>query len=595
MTHVLADSAPRAVDSAWRPRQLHGLTITVLVAAVLVRAFVLLRGELDEGGLVSLGAIAAGSTPGQGTSVLEWALGRSAIAAAPMEYWPLGTLMLVLWVAYCTASWMAVRALAASQGTRLVLLTLLLFSPMALPGLSVWPMGVTSASLAVGVLLATYGAATYTRSSRARGLVALAGATVIALLGADGALVSTAIVVPAWAIALLWTPGLVTSSPGRGTAPAWGRAWSGGAVLGPLAVYAVWSVWSGGAPGVTIPRDLGRVAGFLGESLGAGALPALAGGPLVWSAGASPSPAASAPFVVALMGTQVVLAGVAATTLLTGKGLRPWALSLGFVAALLTLLPLTLPAHTLGSGTQMLGLAAAPAGLLVAAWAAGERGPAVLPLTTGRRALIAVVAVDAFIALSLVSTLAWSDTRGPYQGKAYVASSLMSLAEAPRDVPLLPQVVPPEVVDFAYAPLNRTDIVFAPSAERPEFGAWTTTLTGLDSEGALRPAVIDGISIPVACDTWAPQLSIGQSLPAFDYVVAIGRAEGDLSGFTVQLGDGPATVIPAGIEGRTVYAMVSGSGNTVSIESLGDRMVCPTALRIGQVRVLSPERQEGTS
>jgi hypothetical protein len=595
MTHVLADGAPASLDSAWRPRQLRGLTITVLVAALLVRAFVLYRGQLEDGGLASLGAIAAGASPGGDASVLEWALGRFSIALAPMEYWPLGTFLLLLWGAYCAASWLAVRALATSPATRLALLALLLFSPMTLPGLSAWPIGVTSASLAVGVLLATYGAATYARSSRARGLVALVGATLIAVLGADAGLVSPAIVVPAWAIALLWIPGLVTQSPGRGTTPLSRLVWSGGAALTPLVVYVGWTALGVGVPGVTIPRDLGRVAGFVGESLGAGVLPALAGGPVFWSAGPTTWPAASAPFVVSLLGTQVLLAGVIATTLLTGRGLRPWALALGFTAALLTLLPLALPDRTIGTGPQMLGLAAVPAVLLVAAWAAGERAPTGLPLTSGQRALISVMAIDAFIALSLVSTLAWSDAREPYRGNAYVASSLISLAEAPRDVPLLPQVVPTDVVDFAYAPLNRTDIVFAPAANRPEFGTWTTRLAGLDPQGALRPAVIDGISIPVACDAWAPQVPIGQSLPAFDYVLAIGKADGDLSGFTVRLGDGPATVIPAGIEATTVYAMVSGSGSTITIASLGDQTVCPTALRIGQVRVLSPELEGGAA
>jgi len=576
--------------SGWSPAQALVLTVVVLLGSVFLRSLILLRGQSTSDSLVAVGALAAGADSDRGVPPLEWMLSSWASGLAPMEYWPLGVSLVALWICYCGAAWLAVRAVAKSASTRLALLVFLVFSPMTVPGLSVWPAGVLSAAIAIGIMLTTYGAARVTDWPRIRSLVALAGGTAIALLGADGDLVSPAMIVPAWAIALL----AISARQARGLPPirpfAW--AWAAGAVLLPVAAYAVGAVAGGNLRGVTIPRDLGAIAAYVGESLGAGALPALAGGPLTWSMGIAASPVATPPAVVTFIGVQVLLAGVASTVILTGRGLMPWAVALGFVAALLILIPLSLPATATGTGAQMLGLAAAPALLLLGAAAATAQevpGRSIRDLSPRTRALVAFVAVDAFIATSMVSALAWSEARATYPGRDYVASALASLAEAPRDTTLLPQVVPSEVANFAYAPLNRTDIIFAPAVNRPRFAPWTTRLMGLDDEGTLRPAVVDGISVPVTCEAWAPDLTVGQSLPDFTYVMAIGRPEGDLAGFSVRLGDGPSTVVPAGLQAQTVYVMVSGAGNAITIAPLGAEPVCPTALRIGQIRVLSPQ------
>lgn len=592
MAQVLPDAVPVHAPAFWRPRQLLALTIVALVASWLLRAVILLRGSNDAASLASIGEVAAGGTPGTGISPLEWLLSQVARLLGPLEYWPLALCLLVLWVGYGVAAWLASRALASSPGTRLAVVVWLVFSPMVLPGLAVWPVGVSAAGVATGALIATYGAGRLLDGRVARGLSAVLAGTLVGLVSAGGSVGDPGILAGLWAAVIVGFPqviGRASRAAHRLTAVAMTAA------LLPVALYAGWSLLAHGLP-QALPRDLGYPARFLGESLGSGALPALAGGPLAWEPGAPDWPSADASGLVTFLGIQVALAGLASCILLTRRGLVPIAISVIFAVTSVLLFAISRSPAQAGGGSSMLGLGLAPVFLalfLVAAvrripqeWRAGG-------LTPARSAIAAVLTIDAFIALSVMTAVAWSDARIPYAGQAYVTAAAASLAQAPRDSPVLPQVVPPRVVDPRFAPSNRSDIVFAPARDRPAFAMWATTLRALDDEGVLRPGILEGVDVSVACSTWSPQISLRQPLPEFTYVLALVLPGGSQGGMTVRLGQGPPTTVPAGLAGPTIYAMVTGSGSTLAITSLGDAPVCPQGLRIGQVRPLTPPQSGG--
>jgi len=591
MAQALADEIPVHSTPAWRPRQFLALTLLALAASWLLRAVILLRGSNDGATLAAVGEVAAGSGPWAGISPLQWLLSQVAGGLAPLEYWPLALCLLTLWLGYGAAAWLAARALTATPGTRLALLIWLVFSPMAVPGLAVWPVGVSASGLAIGALLATYGAARLLDGLRVRAAVAIVAGTVLALASTGGSLADPGILVAPWVVVIVGLPGLI----GR-PAPDSRRvvAIAIGAAIVPAALYATWSIITHGPPGA-LPRDLGSPARFVGESLGSGALPALAGGPLAWEPGTLGWPSADAGGLVTFLGIQVALAGLASCILLTRRGLAPAMIGATFAVMSVLLFAITRPPAQAGAGSDMLGVSLVPvvlAPFLIAALSSAPEWRRPEWSTPARRAIAAFAVIDAFIALSAMTTIAWSDARIPYAGEAYVTAAAASLAQASRDSPVLPQVVPPQVVDPRYAPSNSSDIVFAPARERPAFATWATTLRALDDVGMLRSAVLEGVDVSVACSTWTPRISLPQPLPEFTYVLAISLPTGFTDGFTVQLGDGPATAVPPDIGTPTVYVQVTGSGSSVALTSLGDQPVCPQALRIGQVRPLTPAESE---
>ena len=574
----------------WNPRQLRWLTALALAGSLALRGILLLRGGITGESLTSVGGIAAGVSP-LASSPLERILTAGAVALGPLEYWPLAALLLALWALYCAAAWLACRSLSGSPATRLVLLLLAIFSPMTVPGFSAWPIGVEATGVAVGVLLVIHGASSLRRSGRLPSSWTMVAGTAVALAGSPSGPWSPALLVPLWAVVLVLLPG--PSGLGRADTTDHARpsATAMASLAIPLLLTVAWAVMAGKAPVSALPRDMGPVAGFLGQAIGSGAIPSLVGGPASWEY--TPAwPSATAPVLIAFMGLQVILAALFASAALARKGLAPWGIGLGFATLSVVLFALSTDPVLAGSGAQMLGLYAVPAFLLIACSSSlSAPGPqASIPWLRGTTSAVAAfLAIDVFLALSVMSALAWSDARGLYAGRDYVRQAEASLTVADRSTPLLPQVVPVPVADPRLAPLNRTDVVFAPVAARPEFAAWTTDLRAFDDKGVLRPATLQGIDVPVACTAWAPGIALAQALPEFTYVIAIDLAEHDPAGFLVQLGDGPPVTVPAGVGTGTIYAQVSGSGSVLSLSPLGNRPLCPTAVAIGQVQPVVPE------
>jgi hypothetical protein len=586
--------APTQANGPWSPRQFHALTALALVAAVFLRALVLLRGDLSGQLLAAAGAVYTGE-PGMPASPIERLLTSVALALAPMEYWPIALCLLLLWMAYCTAAWIACRSLTTSPSVRLVLLVLAVYTPMALPGMSAWPLGVESGCIAIGVLLTTHGAVRLHATGHLRDSWTMSLGTLIALAGSSGWPWSPALLVPVWAAVLAFLPLL----PG---APRWsddGARPTKSEVIAasiPLALGVASILVSGRSPLGPMPRDLGRIAGFVGESVGSGLIPSLAGGPVAWTAQPDAWPLADASGWISFLGLQVILLGLASCVFLTRRGLLAWGVGLVFAGLSLAFFAMSTGPAVVGSGKEMLALAPVPAYFLLAAAAAmtapGLRWPFSWP---GRHQLpvAAFVATDLFLALSIMSTFTWSDSRTPYLGEEYVKAATTSLSSAAPQVSVLAQVVPPEVADPRYAPLNRTDVIFAPVPERPPFAPWTTALQAFDNEGVLRPALLKGIKASITCTTWAPDITLSQVLPEFTYVIAIDLTTPARDGYGVQLGSGPAVVVPPGVEETTVYVQVTGRGNAIALAPLGDESLCPRSVRVGQLEVLEPEG-EGT-
>ena len=568
------------------------LTGAAVVGATLLRGWVLLGAEPDGGALVAVGAAASGS-PSAG-SLIELFVGRAAASAAPLEFWPLALALLVLWLGYCGSAFLAARALTRQPSHQLVLLVAMLFAAASLPGMATWPEGVVQSTLAIGFLLATAGAARWLNTGRIWEMWPILLGAIIALLGSPHSPWAPGFLVVAWAAALLFVPGVTL--PQAAVAPAavrgrrgWGIRGVATAIL--LLTACAWAVLTGGRPLGELPRDLGRLSGYVGEAFGTGLLPGAVGGPLSWVVGFGPWPASEPPVWIVVAGVQAVLVGLAASVFLTGRGLLPWGVPVAFIALSLTWFVLGSPPAQTGTGDQLLGLAVAPALLAVAVastWEGPGRRRVPWPdsvtawITPSRSRLVGLILVDAFIALSVTSIVAWSYARPPYPGADYLAQARDALATAPRDVPLLPQVVPAGYVDPGYAPLNTTDVVFAPLAERPEFLPWTSQLQGFDESGRLLPGVVEGVEVPVECAFWAPDFLITPTLPDFTYVAEITLAQPSLTGFAVRLGDGPSVSIPPSSTLTTVYAQISGSGNVIGFTPLGDAPVCLEKLVIGQ-------------
>lgn len=594
--------APTALESGaspsrWSPRRLMVLAAVALVASVLLRGIVLLRGQNTSESLVAVGRLASDTASAMGASPLERLLTTAAMSVGPMEYWPLGAALLLLWIGYCIAAWAASRAVSASDGVRIVLFVVLLLSPLTLPGLSVWPLGVESGCIAIGVLLTTHGAARLHATGRLRDSWTMGLGTLVALAGSSGLPWSPALLVPLWAVVLALVP-ILPGAPrwqGDGARPTKSDVL---AVSIPLALGLASILVSGRSPLAPVPRDLGRIAGFVGESVGSGLIPSLAGGPLAWTAQLDAWPSADASGWITFLGLQVILLGLASCIFFTRRGLLAWGVGLVFTGLSVVLFAMSTEPAVAGSGKEMLALAPVPAYLLLAGAAAMTAPGLRWPFSWPKRQQLPVaafVALDLFLALSIMSTFAWSDSRTPYPGEGYVKAATTSLGSAAPQVSVLAQVVPPEVADPRYAPLNRTDVIFAPVAERPPFAPWTTALQAFDDDGILRPALLKGIKASVTCTTWAPDVTLGQVLPEFTYVIAIDLTTPVRGGFGVQLGSGPAVVVPPGVEETTVYVQVTGNGNAIALSPLGDDSLCPRSVRVGQLEVLEPEGEGSRS
>jgi len=608
MTLALAVS-PAATGRAdapfWSPRQVRALTATALLAAVLVRAWLLLGQSIGGDSLVLVGSIAAGEA-GPDRSLLELAGAHLALALAPLDFWPLALVLLALWVAYCGTAWMAACELLQPGARRLALLLLLIYSPLTIPGLSTWPIGAEQSAFAVGSLLVVVGAARLHRSGRTVDAWLLPAGVLVAMAGSSSVAWGLAWITGAWAVALVWIPHMGSGDTRLRVRRA--LATSGLAVL-PLVA---WALLSSSWPVAALPRDLGAVAAFVGQSIGSGLVPGLAGGPVAWSGDLSVAPTAAAPAWVVAAGIQVLLIGMATTLFLTGRGLLPWGVGLFATGLALFVTAMGTSPLVAGAGGQLLGLAAAPALLAPAAaaclaavprparGATPSRGGAhphqdtSLPswLDARTRAVIGVIAVDAFLAISAMTTIGWSDARATYPGEDYVANARAALASAPREVPVLPQIVPPNVVNPAYAPLNRTDVIFAPVDDRPAFADWTPALQVFDSEGSLRPARVAGIPVPVTCTDTGLLVGELPRLPNFGYVIEIVLAAPDLDGFAVTLGDGEPVAVPPDPSRTRVFVQVVGGGDTLEVSSLGAGRLCADSLRIGQAEPIDAPAPE---
>jgi len=583
----------------WRPRQAKALMALSLIGAVLVRAWVLLGSGLDGGTLVSVGAAASGT--GDRASVLEWTFGLVAAWAAPLEMWPLSLGLLGLWIVYCAAALLVARSLAVQPSNRLFLLVVAVLTPLALPGMVAWPQGASQTTLAIGFLLVTAGSARYLSTGATPSLWPVPAGVGIALLGAPATPWAPVFLLIAWTAALLTLPRLTTPPSDLATdRPRLPRAL---AIAGVALLAIAWAAVTGGRPFGEIPRDLGRVAGYLGEAIGTGLIPGLAGGPVSWVSGFNSWPAADPPAWLTFVGIQLLLLGICLSAFRTARGLLPWGLPLTFVALALIFFTMGSVAAVTGTGDQMLGLGVAPALLLVSVASALEhadrRGvpwPESLRrfITPGRRQAMSFVAMDVVVALSILSMVTWSQARPAFVGTAYIENVRASLTGAAPDIPILPQIVPPAYVDPGYAPLNTTEVVFAPLPSRPEFLPWTSKLQTLDDTGALVPAEVKGIQVPVDCSTWAPAALISPSLPEFTYIADITLSEPSQGGFSVHLGDGPQVTVPAMPDDTRVFVQLSGSGSTIAFNPLGDAPLCIQALKIGQLDLVNPETEEAT-
>lgn len=572
------------MGAAWPTRQVRLLVVLLAIGAVLVRGWAILGGELDGRTLASLGSAYAGAGISAGVSPLESLMSGVISHLAPLAYWPVALVLLALWIAYVALAARASRTLLGDRPSALVLLALLCLSPMSLPGSTTWPTAVGQLCLAMGCVLVLDGAARWGRRESLPGAASIVLGVVVALAGAAPLTWAPGLLVALWATVLVLDPALTVAPPSE--RPGWRHRLplALAVVCLPVAWCALLLTWPVGP----LPRDLGGVATYVGEAIASGILPSLAGGPVGWT---SPWPGvlwAAPPLWLVLIGLQVVVIGVAATVMLRGRPLRSWVIGIGFSIAALSLWALGSAQSPAATGRELLGATAVAAFLaLPASQALGQPQRPLAPIPRSPQAwrITAILCLDAAIAMSVVTTVAWSDERPSYPGRTWVATAQQSLADAPRDAALLPQVLPPQVVDPTLAPDNRSDVVFAPLAARPPFASWTTRLRVFDDSGSLVPADIDGIDLAVpACEGSAVTIPMSTPLPEFAYIAAVTLTRAPSEGFRVRLGDSTPVAVGAAGPG-TIFVQLTGAGSTVQVDGVGAGDLCVASVRLGQATV----------
>lgn len=577
-------AAESHAPSLWDARIIRRLALVLLVGATLVRAWAILGGRADGSSLASVGAAITGGELGRRVSPLEWLTVAVVSGWDPLAFWPLGVVLIAVWVAYVAAAVWTVTALVGPRPGGLVLLALLCATPMTVPANAAWPDGIAQMTAATGALLVLGGVVRLRAGATLVGGAAVLGGVAVAMAGAAPLPWAPALVVAAWAVALLLAPSRMWVAP-----KSWERPWPlrVGLVGVVTAIPIVWCAALASWPVSSLPRDLGGLATYVGETVATGVIPGMVGGPVDWTQPWPEALWADPPIWVTILGIQVLVAAVAATVVLAGRGIVAWVIGAAAAAMAIAFTAASSPFNPGLTGRELVGSATAaaflalPIGIILAA--PRRDLPPVLgsPRT---RWFVSVIAVDLALAASVLTTVSWSEQRPAYAGQEWLDSARESLALAPRGLALLPQVVPPDVVDPALAPSNRTDVIFAPLDARPPFAAWTSRLQVFDDSGRLVAGRVSGVPLSAPECAGSPVLiDLKPSLPDFAYTLELELSGVPTGGFAVRLGDGVDTVIE-GVPGPgTIYAQVAGGGDELQVTARGSGDLCITTVRVGQV------------
>jgi len=517
--------------------------------------------------------------------------------------WPLASTGTIILLAAASAAML--RLLVLLFGRRpaiLIPLTIFLFTPLTLSGLSFWTTTLLWLPLQLTMIMAISSHLRYVRSGSVAHAVAAAAWLATGMLFDE-----LGVLVPVLVFALTsayFAPGRWWQAAGQVLRRHW-RAWAmyGTAAVAYLVVFLIRLPTSVQQP--TSPPSVSSVLTLASTMLRVGFVPAALGGPWHWSAaGGSYGYAAPTPVLSRVSWVLAVLV-VAASLRYRRRALRAWAILAGWLL-LADLLPVVfsrlteLPAALLGADLHYVADSAPVLAICVglAFWPViGEERPYRAP-TPARvpLAVTAVTLVGALVLGSFWSGVAYLDQTSSTVTRSYLAHARLALAKAPTGTVIVTGTTPAQVVFARYlgraAQTSRVLGPLAPKAARIRFttapaGA-ISSLMIFNAAGELRPALDVGVTSvrrPGKTACW-PLLSQPTTIPLTSSVFSYGwivqlRYAGPAATLQLRLGTGVRDArAPAGR--LDLYVPVVGQGSTLVVRRLRPGPpACISSLTVG--------------
>ena len=517
--------------------------------------------------------------------------------------WPLASTGTIVLLAAASAAML--RLLVLLFGRRpaiLIPLTIFLFTPLTLSGLSFWTTTLLWLPLQLTMIMAVSSHLRYVRSGSVGHAVAAAAWLATGMLFDE-----LGLLVPVLIFALTsayLAPGRWSQAAGQVLRRQW-RAWAtyGTVAVAYLVVFLIRLPTSVQQP--TSPPSLASVLRLASTMLRVGFVPAALGGPWHWSASGGSYGYAAPTLVLSRISWVLAVLIVAASLRYRRRALRAWAILAGWLL-LADLLPVVisrlteLPAAQLGADLHYVADSAPVLAICVglAFWpVSGEEHPyraatpARLPLT-----VITVALVGAFVLGSFWSGAAYLDQTSSAVTRSYLAQARLALARAPTGTVIVTGTTPARVMFARYlGGAAQTSHVLGPLAPKGARIRFTTAPAGairslmiFDNAGTLRPAMDVGVTSVSRAGTtgcW-PLLSKPTTIPltaslfSYGWIVQL-RYAGPAATLQLRFGTGVSDArAPAGRV--DLYVPVVGQGGTVVVRRLGSGPpACISSLTVG--------------
>jgi hypothetical protein len=535
---------------------------------------------------------------------LGYAIAWFVIRLSPLD-WTLATAVtLTLLALTCLALLRMLRTLFGDNPAILVILVVYLVSPLSFSGMTWWTVSLYQLPLQLAIFCAVTAHVHYLRTGRFRHSVAAACWLVVAM-----ASMIKGVGLPLLLFAL--TSAFFSSGGWWRAAFAvlrdhW-RAWLLYFLLaaGYLAVYVV--QLSSSNLGPSKPRSFSGVFSFASNMLRDNFIPGALGGPWQWLSNGVEA-IANPPAALA-WGTCVVAAVVVIVSLwLKPRAWRAWAILGGWLIAV-DLVPVLLgrgdfvPGAILGLTTRYVWDALAILAICLGlAFLPMPGQPALRHLGPSTRTYVRTALAGVLTAVVIGSALSLASYPADptaAQGKSFVATARIALAEAPPGSVIVDEPYPEPVAGGVFfGSVGRESALFAslisgPRGQRPRFiqqpdGVYTSLLE-FDGWGRLVPPTVSGVGnrrLPrrdKGC--WPAKHDIVtvplQSVATTASTLSIGYLAGTASQLMVTFGGQTQRVTFAGGGLKTAFIPAHGTGGSVTIQSVNGGIPCIGGATVG--------------
>jgi len=535
---------------------------------------------------------------------LGFALAWIVVKISPVDWTLASAVTLVLLFGTCVALLRMLREFFGDHPGILIPLLLYLLSPLSFSGLSWWTVTLELLPLQLAIFCAVTAHLRYLRTGRFRYVMATAGWVFIGLASSlKGVAVPLLLfaLTSAFLVEGRWSRAVLTSLR------TYWRAWLiyGGLIIGYITIYVVQLSTSGVAPGR--PGAFTSVFSFASTLIKYTFLPAAFGGPWRWlgvGAFAGVDPPADMARVTWLLAAGVLLVSI----WYRPRAWRAWAILAGWLAVA-DILPVILgrvsffPGVLLGlvaryvwDASGILAICLGLAFLSIRGEPTSESGRARFfpPLRTITISLITAVVIG-----SIWSFYTYPTDPSAAEGRSYVATARIALAEAPSAAVIVNDPIPLGVTGgVVVGSMDTTARLFSPLtgsrldtplrqgglAMGPRFIAQLDGtydhLLEFDGWGRLVPAVVSGSgNLPLAAGRSCLPHQDGTTIVRLRSavtkasIVRLGYLAGSAGQVLVEFG-GSAVVYSLQRGLHDAYVTVRGSGSIITVISINGRMPC---------------------